>query len=742
MKQSQSAVRFLLLPLLWLAFSLMIGSALQKSATVDEQSHLFRGAAYLKANATHFLLGHPIGNSALAALPVLTEPELRLPTEIPAWEAGNWSVAGDYFLWRIGNNAQRVLFLGRLPMIFCTLILGCLVFRWGKQLNNPMTGLFAATLILFDPNILAHGRLVSSDVTLTLFWAMTIYGFWLWAQHGKRTSILLAGFGLGMASLMKYNAAFLLPTLAILAGWEWWKRRNREPLVALIGTIFIGGVVIWGVNRFAFTPLPGGAFWEDLFWQMGYFGRNTGGYLLGTYDPDGSLFYFPIAFLIKTPIPTLLLLLLAIFTLSIQAPLRNFIAENRYLFVPAFIFCVTAFMAGFNIGIRHLLPLYPYLYLFTAYSLFHRRDLPSRWLMRLQRVAMMLLATSIFISARAFPNYLSYFNQFVGGSENGWLYLADSNVDWGQELPALAQWQRDHRDKPLYLSYFGTAHANAYGIEFEPIPAPIITPDQPPAERQAYDPRYPRPGYYAISINNLIGFPMPTGQRDFYASFRDLEPIAKVGNAIFIYEVTAMGKTVDVAFAGTRPELLPESVYELWETNDVRVRWFDFPNTRLVVPSGKRVYIVTNELPASHLLNRIPRHEVFVNDGIYVYEVENAVEAAQRVTYSDELAFLGFWPQFEANFVTAWEVNRPINTPLQIFAHATDTSGEILSQSDTVALDPFSKWQAGDVYLHKHQLDDLTLRSYTVTVGLYSAETKQRLAEPIPLFNVATSHAP
>ncbi len=725
---------YLFVPLLWLAFALMVASALQKSSTVDEQSHLFRGAAYLKANATHFLLGHPIGNSALAALPLLTEPDLQLPTEIPAWETGNWSVAGDYFLWRIGNNAQRIIFLGRLPMIFCTLILGCFIFRWGRQLGNIATGLIAATLILFDPNILAHGRLISSDVTLTLFWAVAVYGFWRWSQHGKRSAIVLAGFGLGMASLMKYNAAFLLPTLAILAGYEWWKRRTRAPLHALTGTVAVGGLVIWGVNRFALTPLPGGAFWDDLFWQMQYFGRNTGGYLLGNYNPDGSLLYFPIAFLIKTPIPTLLLIGTAIlFTVNPSSRVAR-PPSVVYLLIPAMIFCLTAFTAGFNIGIRHLLPLYPYLYLALALAISRLRS--TQW--RIATTSM--VAGTVLVAVWIFPNYLAYFNQLIGGPENGWRYLADSNVDWGQELPALAQWQRTHDEKTLYLSYFGTAHADAYGIEFEPIPAPIITPDPPPTERQAHDPRHPRPGYYAISINNLIGFPMQDGERDMYAAFREMEPIAKVGNAIFVYEVAATGAPVSVAFAGTRPALLPEAVYAQWGTNDVRVRWFENPDEMLVVPAGNAAYIVSSQPVGEILRESVDLRVELSAENSHIYAVTATPFNQQTTPKGETVTFLASLQNDALGHdpLTAWRVEERLDGMIKHFVHATDPqTGEILAQADDVMIDAFSTLEAGDLYLRLSKLS-LDADTFAVTTGLYDAATGIRLADPILLYTTET----
>ena len=760
--------------LLTVAFWLLVGSALQKSPTVDEQSHLFRGAAYLKANATHFLLGHPIGNSVLTALPLLTEPTLALPTEISAWEAGDWSVAGDHFLWRIGNDAERVIFLGRLPVIFCALLLSCLLFRWGRELKDAPTGLVAATLILFDPNIIAHGRLTTSDVTLTLFWALAIYGYWRWSLTERRSALLVSGFGLGMASLMKYNAVFLLLTLLLLAAWRGWRsKRWKAVVLAFVTVAATGSLVIWAVNRFALTPFPGGAFWDDLFWQMNYFGRNTGGYLLGEYRPNGSPLYFPIAYLIKTPLPLLILVGTGVtygaWRLVHQLLLRQsgersskteFLTETRFLgkrqlneesfiphlaslLLPPLIFAFAAFSAGFNIGIRHLLPLYPFLYLLAALGL----TMAIRQSQMMRTATVGLLAATVGVTAWAFPNYLSYFNLAVGGSAEGWRYLADSNVDWGQDLPALADWQRINDDQPLYLSYFGTAHARAFGIDFEPIPAPVITPDQPPAERQAYDPRQPRPGYYAISVNNLIGFALPPEQRDHYAQFRPMEPVAKLGSSIFVYEVEPTGEPVDVAFAGTRPELLPNEAYELWGTNDMRVRWFDSPGTRLLAPQGERAYIVADEVPAKHLLRRIQAQEVLVDWGAYLYEIEGKARGVAAGDYGEKVDFLGFWDVSGSSaesphIITAWQARQTLTEPLQIFAHATTDSGDIIAQADSVALGLFSRWYEGDVYLHTHRLTVPAFTSYELTAGLYSADTLTRLGDPILLFSVVVSHEP
>ena len=302
----------------------MVSSALNKSATVDEQSHLFRGVAYLREGATHFLLGHPLGASALSALPVLTEPNLALPLGTPAWEAGDWSVAGDLFMWRLGNNPQRVLFLGRLPVIWLSLLLLALVFRWGRELAGRWAGLLAVGLLALDPNLLANGRIISGDIALTLFFVLTIYGYWRWAaRDGGWRALVLAGAGLGLASVSKFNAGLLLPILGLLGLFLAWRRRSWQPLLVLFVIGTVGSFVIWAANGFAIRPFPGGPFWDDLLWELQYFGKPHGSYLLGEYSTTGWWYYFPFAFVVKTPLPTLVLIASGIWIVFVAEEKRN-----------------------------------------------------------------------------------------------------------------------------------------------------------------------------------------------------------------------------------------------------------------------------------------------------------------------------------------------------------------------------------------------------------------------------------
>ena len=355
----QNRQRLFALVMFLLAYLLMVSSASQKSATVDEQSHLFRGAAYLKTGATHFLLGHPLLGGALSALPLLSEPDLRLPIDDPAWQEGNWSVAGDKFLWQLNQQPQRIIFLGRLPVIWLTLLLGALLFRWAREWAGPVAGSLALLLLLFDPNVLANGRLITSDLPLTLFFILSMYGYWRWVtdfrpivskakaqpafrflRHRSAGYLILSGLGLGLAGATKFNAALLLPILflwGLILAWRW---RDSRPLLSLLVVGFTAWFTIWAIYGFSLWRgfVPGGAFWEDLFWQTLYLDSQHGVYLLGQISPTGWWYYFPLTFLLKTPLITLVLFVLAILLairyrskkvgLFLLLPVNNFPADS------------------------------------------------------------------------------------------------------------------------------------------------------------------------------------------------------------------------------------------------------------------------------------------------------------------------------------------------------------------------------------------------------------------------------
>lgn len=729
--------------LLWLMYALLVSSMVQHSPTVDEQSHLFRGIAYLKTGATHFLWGHPLLASSLNALPLLTEPNLQLPTDVPAWQTGDWAIAADAFLWQLNENPHRLVFLGRLPTVWVALLLAALMFRWGRELGGKTAAFLALVLAALDPNFLAHGNLITSDVTLTFFMLVAIYGYWrvcAWPTGAVRSGVLLIGAGVGAAAATKFSAAALLPMLGILVLWQTWHNRPKPfRLFALfvsfagqISPLFVAGIialgVVWGVYGFEIRPFPAYAYWQDLLWQLDYFSRPHGAYLLGQYHPTGWWYYFPVTFLLKTPLPTLLLLLSAFIWQGASGKFTFHI--SRFTFLPPLAYFLITLFTPLNIGYRHLLPMLPFLYLFIATSLATRSSL-----LPLRSSLFIFLALSTLL---AWPHYIPFFNWLAGDADNRWRVLSDSNIDWGQDLPALAAWaaanQQQETQQPLYLSYFGTAHPSAYGLDFHALPTWEPGPEQLPAFMQPFNPADPAPGFYAISVTNLQGLVLGEAH-DTFAWFRDREPIARLGGSIFVYEVEARGETADMVFAGLRPAELVAGLHAQLETNDVQVRWLNGRSAFVWPAAGG--WLATTEEPFDEAIRPfLPPVPFRQSNSQLLYQLPTPPDFNQwgQPVMMREVQFLGAQilqtDADEAGILTAWRVVGDVERPLKTFVHALDTQGNIIGQSDRLDVDSL---QPGDVFLQLHRFPAPSNQATQFRIGIYDANSLQNLAKPILL---------
>jgi 4-amino-4-deoxy-L-arabinose transferase-like glycosyltransferase len=723
-----------------LSYLLMLSSTRQHSATVDEQSHLFRGLAYLESGATHFLLGHPLLASSLSALPLLTEAEVELPTESAAWAEGDWSVAGSIFLWRLATHPLRLLFLGRLIVIWLSLLLGALVFRWGRQWAGRGAGLAAMTLVLLDPNVIAHGRLVTGDLPLTLFFVLALYGYWRYARplgcrRAAPAGLLITGLGLGLAAATKFNALLILPILAAQALFLSWQRRTLRPVAALVPIIGLAWFVVAAFYRFELWQgfLPGGSFWDDLLWQGEYVQQNHPVYFFGRVAEESWWSYFPATFLLKTPVATQLLLLAALVLTLVRPDQQDTTRGARFFFLvlPPLLYLVASSAAALNIGYRYLVPMLPFLALFIANVLFGRR--PGQLPQRTRGLATVLLLLLALRTITVWPNYISYFNLATGS--RGWRLLADSNVDWGQDLPALSKWQKQlPAERVLYLSYFGTASPVAYGVRFQPLPTWAPALDQGDPTRQTFSPVDPAPGLYAISVNNLHGVVLDQ-QRDTFAWFRDREPLVRLGGSIYVYEVPARGPPVDLALSGLRPARLSEALRQTLGSNDIRVRWFDHRSSFVWPAGGGWMGVPSSAVPPPELAPFWPAAPATQAGGqaLYWLEAGSTVSWLLPPAGDGPLRFRGATKlpaaAGEVAMLTAWEVVTPSPAALKLFVHALDGAGNIAGQWDGLDV-PSAYWRPGDVIVQSHRftVPDST-RIRRIVAGVYDGAKMTRFSE-------------
>jgi 4-amino-4-deoxy-L-arabinose transferase-like glycosyltransferase len=241
------------------------------------------------------------------------------------------------------------------------------------------------------------------------------------------------------------------------------------------------------------------------------FASERAAFLNGQFATTGWWWYFPYAFSVKTTIPAMLMGVLALAALVVRwkdgrdgatgwARARTSLYAGTPLLALVGIYWLFALASNLNIGHRHLLPIYPALCMLAGGAAFWIRplfppaqaDAPQTGRGRRARktraasqpassaavralgvATLALLGWHVAESIAIRPSYLAYFNQLAGGPSQGYLHLADSSLDWGQDLPALKQWLDRAGLQPgggnVYLSYFGTARPEYYGIQATPL---------------------------------------------------------------------------------------------------------------------------------------------------------------------------------------------------------------------------------------------------------------------------------
>jgi len=573
-RPSARQTRALVILLLLLIPIQALTAAAQLSPTFDEGSKLASGYAYLVTGRFHSGLDHPPLAKQLAALPLLIVKH-QVPLDIYEWNQDfQWP---DQLATPGVDDIDHLFLWARLSIALLTIVLGWVVYRWTTDLFGSTAGVLALFILAFDPIVLAMGGLVNNDIAVATFFALTLYCVWRLVHLPTCRSVLWAGLAFGLAQLSKFSALILVPLICFLVFWVWliptlnrhlgWKfpvcqypRRSLSWYVgSVLGIFAIGTLVIWAGYRFEIGPLesikPTGdmkEFWlpdrlpepyRDLIHNFPllapmYFkglGKTFGhawtghpAFLAGKYSEMGWWYYFPVAFALKTPLPTLLLLGLGILVsiCSIRHD-STWCCHDLYLLLPAAVYAVSSLFVNINIGYRHLLPLLTLLFMLAGRggTAFRRRG----WL------AGLIVALCVWLvieSVSIWPNYLAYFNQLAGGPANGYRWLVDSNLDWGQDLRNLKAYMDQRGLQRVKLSYFGSVAPSFYGIEYDCLPSFGIQPREgcpPEAEVKI------GPGVYVISATNLQGIRLP--DRDAFVWFRNREPTARIGYSLFVYDV-------------------------------------------------------------------------------------------------------------------------------------------------------------------------------------------------------------
>ncbi len=552
-------------------FVLVVHSGLNDSQTFDEGVHLAAGVSYWRTGDLRLNPEHPILWKAIAALPVLlTNPSV--PTDTLAWrEHREWEFA-DVFMHENRVSTTTLLMLGRLPTMLVSAGLILLLAWFGWRLAGPRLGLTAAWLAAFDPTLIAHGHLITTDVPVTFFIVLTISQLFRYVHAPSWKTLLALLVSVWTASLVKYSALFLFLAVPLLLFF--WRKKMTLTMKPgrlfglLVGSTTLVLFLVYGfrlqrvgddprinqifalrqqmideqavinqpalIQRLVAATEPGTplrrtiAFVENIhlpfYWYIrgvaavvshAYWGQEA--YLLGQTSPRGWSWYFPVAWVVKTPAVTLAGLVVTASALGTwrirRQPLPKFLT---FLTLPLLLYALFSLTSHLNLGIRHLLPLYPFLFLLIG----------TIWIVELGRTTtvvrgLMLLMLSFLPLTTAFahPRELAYFSEFVGGDRYGHRYLLDSNLDWGQDLYRLHDWMVERRIASVALAYAGTARPRNYGVRDEPLP------DREPQADELTS------RYAVISLGKLIGSP------DRFAWLLRRPRWERIGSSLIVFDL-------------------------------------------------------------------------------------------------------------------------------------------------------------------------------------------------------------
>ena len=448
-------------------------------------------------------------------------------------EAGEWSY-GYAFVQRNTLPPETIIARARTGAVLLTLCLGLAVWRWTRSSYGQGAALLALILLAFHPSILAHGHLDTTDLPGTLTMFLGSWAFWRWSERPSPGRALLVGALVGLAVATRITSWLLLPTFVLLEAFA--RRKARDRVILGLFILALTPFVIWAAYDFRATPSPLvlragavappatmidalGRFVAALFPEAYVDGildvaaHNSGGhpaYLLGTMSTTGWPYYYLVAFLVKNTPGFLLGILAALYALARNRPLGRL---EAHLFVPAALMAALASWGHIQIGERYILPMYPYLIVLMASLVV---GLPAR-----RFVIPLILALHVAPALLEIPRgYIPYFNPFAGGPDGGYRVLVDSNLDWGQDLPRLAQYMKERGITKIQLGYHGSDNPDRFGIERDDLPGANLFAAHPPKD--------PFRGTVVVSPNIVAGV-ITFGDSDPYAPLRNRTPDDQAG---------------------------------------------------------------------------------------------------------------------------------------------------------------------------------------------------------------------
>lgn len=534
----------------------------RKSLTADEIVMIPAAYYYVKTGDPSFIREHPPLSKLLAGIPLAL---MRLKVDPPT--ADGTDSDGDRMMrvWTSNfGKFEKMSFVARLPAIGLTVLLGLLILIFARELFGARVAVFAVALFSLEPTVLAHGRVVQTDIPAAFGFLLFFYVLRRYLNTPTWQTALALGLALGIAVLTKFSMLLVIPLLAAVYVWLMWKvpksYEGRAAISAHMGIAALAFVLL--VNAaylFSWRPLMDGDvqlaadalpkyagfatgllrvsshflptdFLGGIFWQIKHNADGHPASLLGAYSRFGWWYYFPVAFALKTTIPFLLLSIASLGWGVLEVVRRR---DQRYLWllVPFLVYTGFVMTSQINIGVRYYLPAFPFLCIASGIALDS--------LIRSERARMIGVTVTLVVFAwvgieaiRAYPDEMAYMNELTAGSPS-WDYLSDSNVEWGDDVKQLSAYLRARGETRVHSAVLsGYLTFRFFGIEQI---------DLLPAE----DAPLPKIRYTAIGASFLNGSVIPSrvnGRNlseeervNFLDEYRNRTPETIIGRSTYVF---------------------------------------------------------------------------------------------------------------------------------------------------------------------------------------------------------------
>ncbi len=539
----------------------------RESLTFDEGNHMFAG--YMMWHSGDYGLNpeHPPLVKLLATVPLLGRDLWIPPAQDRDFKIEAYLNGRDW-LARNDGASQHLVFEMRLMAGLLAVALSLVVFFAAREWFGTMAGLVAMVLVTFDPNVLAHSALVTTDVGVSMFFLASIYAFYRYVKQPSLQRLLIAGVVAGLLLATKHSGILLAPMLVLLIGWEiaCAEKGTRGKIAVRLGGAFaaivvVGVVVLWAFYGFRYAARPAGlalsttvadyvkplsSFNASAVMLIAHLRLLPESYLIGLVDVKrmaqfyptfifgkihvhGVWWYFPAVMLIKTTLGLLALVAVAVYAFITRRTGKA--RELAYTLVPALFYLAVAIAAGMNIGARHILPVYVFLFIFAAGGLAVLAKESRNWAWASAGLVLAHIVSALMV----FPNYMAYANEVWGGPANAHNLLSDANVDWGQQLYQVKAWRDAHPGSECWFAYFAYPEIDptVYGIQCKHLPnidtfwlggADVI-----PAKIS---------GDVFISAGDLSGCEWSSERHNPYRSFLQLKPDAMIDYGVMVYRGT------------------------------------------------------------------------------------------------------------------------------------------------------------------------------------------------------------